>query len=90
MLEIGGNFSITPELLHRFTHLTDQKVVRAGGLFVFYPLTLTPFYPRWKPNAAQKDVRVLSCIFLENPAIAAPLLRHFGRTNSTRVQKLSI
>ena len=30
--------------------------------------------PRWKPNAAKKDVRVLSCLFIKNPHIAAPLL----------------
>ena len=48
-----------------------------GGYFVFYTLTLTPFYPPWKPNAAQIDKRVLKCIFLKNPPIADPLLRHF-------------
>ena len=29
------------------------------------PRTLKSFYPRWKPNAAQKDVGVLSCVFLK-------------------------
>ena len=37
---------------------------------------LMSFYPPWKPNAARKDVRVLSCIFLKNPPIAAPPLHH--------------
>ena len=30
------------------------------------------------PNAVQKDVRVLSCIFLKNPPIAAPLFVILG------------
>ena len=59
--------------------LTDQKDVRmGGGLTCALPFTLTQFYPHWKPNAAQIDVRVLSCIFLKNRTIAALLLRHFG------------
>ena len=64
--------------------MADQKRFESGVLICLYPLTLTPFYPPWKPNAAQKDVRVLSCIFLKIPPIAAPLLHHFGRKNSNR------
>ena len=48
-----------------------------GGWYVVYPLTLTPFYPSWKPNAFQKEVRAFSRIFLKNLPIAAPLLHHF-------------
>ena len=69
--------------------LADQKRCKSGGLICILPphsyTTLTP----WKPNAAQKNVRVLSCIFLKNPPIAAQLLHHFGRKNSTRESKNS-
>ena len=57
--------------------MTDQRDVRVG-VVSFYPLSFTPFYTRWKTVAAQKDVRVFSCIFLKNPSFAAPLLHHFG------------
>ena len=77
MWEFGGNFSITPELLHCFTPIDRPKRCKSGGFFVFYPLTLTPFYPRWEPNAAQKDVRVFSCIFIKKSSHCSPTLTLF-------------
>ena len=74
----GGLICLLPP--HSYTilpPLADQKRCKSGGYFFFYPLTLAPFYPPWNPNAAQKDVRVLSYNFLKNPLIAAPLLHHF-------------
>ena len=71
--------------------LADQKRCKSRGLICLLPphsYTISP-PPPWKPNAAQKDVRVLSCIFLKNPPIAAPLSHPFGRKNSTR-EELSV
>ena len=71
---------VTPSILHQFT---PSPPPLAAQLLLHFTLseeatlTLTPFYPPWKPNAAQKDLRVLSCIFLKNPPIADPLLHHF-------------
>ena len=57
--------------------LADQKNCKSGGLVCLLTPHSYTIYPPWKPNAAQKDGRVLSCIFLKNPPIAAPLLHHF-------------
>ena len=68
---------LAAQLLHHFTPMTDQKRSKSEGLFcLLHPHSYT-ILPPWKPNAAQKDVRVSSCIFLKNPPIAAPLLRQF-------------
>ena len=69
--------SFTPLLLHHFTPLGRPKKSKSGGLICLLPPYSYTILPPWKPNAAQKDVRVLSCIFLKNPPIAAPLLHHF-------------
>ena len=45
--------------------LDSPAVTSFYTLWTTDPLALTPFYPRWKPNAVQKDVRVLSCNFLK-------------------------
>ena len=58
--------------------LADQKSCKSGGLFCLLPPHSYTILPPWKPNAAQKKVRrVLSCIFLKNPPIAAPLIHNF-------------
>ena len=72
----GVIFLLPPHSYNILPPLADQKSCKNGGSFVLYPLTLAPFYPPWKPNAAQNDVRVLNCIFLKNPPIAAPPLQH--------------
>ena len=68
---------ITPTLLHQFTPLDRPKRCKNGGLICRLPPHSYTILPPWKPNAAQKDVRILSCIFLKNPPLAAPLLHHF-------------
>ena len=54
--------------------------------------SLTPFWAAWAsnigPDADQKDVQVLSYIFLKNPPIAAPLLHHF--TPSEKITPLTL
>ena len=55
---------INPSFLHHFTP-GRTALTSIYPLGTIYPLTLTPFLPLWKPNAVQKDVKVLSCIFLK-------------------------
>ena len=56
---------VNPSLLQHFTPLGSPTLTSFYPLWTNYPLILTPFYHYWKPNAAQKDVRVLSFIFLK-------------------------
>ena len=68
--------------------LTDQRMWEWGVNLSFTPSHFYNFTPSWKPNAAQKDVRVLRCIFVKKilslqphsykilPPLAAQLLHH--------------
>ena len=63
-----------------------KSVGGGGGEGLIYLLSLHS-YIILAPLAAQKDVWVLSCIFLNNPFIAAPLSYLFGRKNWTRARE---
>ena len=57
--------TLTPFYLHPPYSLGSPAVTSFYTLWTTDPLAFTPFYHRWKPNAVQKDVRVLSCNFLK-------------------------
>ena len=55
--------------------LADQKRCKSGGLIWVLPPHSYTILPPLEAQCSPK--RVLSCIFLKNPPIAAPLLRNF-------------
>ena len=81
----GVKDKLNPTLtLTFFCSVKGVKRCKSSGVISPLPRLFSSFYPLWKLNAAQKIVRVLSCIFLKNPRSGAPLLRNFGGKNSTR------
>ena len=60
---------ITPSLIHNFTPFGSPTHTSFYPLWTNYPLTLTPFYPPWKPNSY--------LILLPPGQITPSLLHHF-------------
>ena len=89
LVRIAPSQRITHSLLH---HFTPSEQITPSELHPPWQANSYNILPPLK-NLAQKDVRDLSCIFLKNPNIAAPLLHHFtplGRPTLTSFYPLKL